>query len=98
MQSDGQAGNPGAMVALARKEPLASNEGGDDIAVSAAAAETKDISIQVHEDKSHNATDMQWTASGTPVIEEPWPGLLPEYVPDYTMLVPYFSSSGSHGS
>jgi hypothetical protein len=97
-QSDGKAGNPGPMTALARKETLASTVGGDDVAVSAAVAEEKDTSIQVHEDKSNNATDMQWTASGTPVIEEPWPGLLPEYVPDHTTLVPYFSSSGSHGS
>jgi hypothetical protein len=86
------------MTALARKETPASNVGGDDDAVSAAVAEEKDTSIQVHEDKGNDATDMQWTASGTPVIEEPWPGLLPEYVPDYTKLVPYFSSSGSHGS
>jgi hypothetical protein len=86
------------MTALAWKETLASNEAGDDIAVSEAVAEAKDISFQVHEDKSNNATDMQWTASGTPVTEEPWLGLLLEYVLDQTMLVPYFSSSGSHGS
>jgi hypothetical protein len=97
-QSDGKAGKPMPMTALARKETSASNVGGDDDAVSAAVAEEKDTSIQVHEDKGNDATDMQWTASGTPVIEEPWPGLLPEYVPDYTKLVPYFSSSGSHGS
>jgi len=71
MQSDGKAVNPTAEIALARRETLASNEGGDDIAVSTAVAEAKDISIQVHDDKSHSATDMQWTASGTPVIEEP---------------------------
>jgi hypothetical protein len=40
-----------------------------------------------HEDKCTEATDMQWATSGTPVIEEPWPGLLQEYVPDYTPLV-----------
>ena len=86
------------MTALARKETPASNVGGDDDAVLAAVAEEKDTSIQVHEDKGNDATDMQWTVTGTPVIEEPWPGLLPEYVPDYIKLIPYFSSSGSHGS
>jgi hypothetical protein len=98
MPSAGKEGNPEDIHALARKATLASNEGGDDTAVSAAAVEAKDSSIQVPEDKSHNATDMQWTAGGTPVIEEPWPGILPEYVPDYTILVPYSSSSDAHGS
>jgi hypothetical protein len=97
-QFDGTTVSPEPMTVLARKETLASSAGGNDVAVSAVVAEEKDTSIQMHEDKRNNATDMQWTASGTPVIEEPWPGLLPEYVPDYTMLVPYFSSSGSHGS
>jgi hypothetical protein len=40
-----------------------------------------------HQDKCTEATDMQWETSGTPVIEEPWPGLLQEYVLDYTPLV-----------
>jgi hypothetical protein len=97
MPSAGKAGNPEDISALTQKATLASIEGGDDIAVSAAVADTRDSSIQGPEDKSHGATDMQWTG-GTPVIEEPWPGILPEYVPDYTILVPYCGSSGSHGS
>jgi hypothetical protein len=108
-QSDGKAGKPVPMTALERKQTLASNEGVDEGAVPVAAVEEKGTSLQAHtstasvrmaayEDKGNDATDMQWTTSGTPVIEEPWPGLLPEYVPDYTKLVPYFSSSGSHGS
>jgi hypothetical protein len=52
--------------------------------------------LEADETKTDGATDMQWTLSGgTPVTEEPWPGLLPEYVPEYTQLVPYFSSQGS---
>jgi hypothetical protein len=75
---------------------MADKEEGGNLAVSAAIEETKDGSLQVPDDKHHGATDMQWTG-GTSVTEEPWPGILPEYVPDYTMLVPYFSSSGSRG-
>ena len=48
---------------------------------------TASVRMTAYEDKGTEATDMQWTTSGTPVIEEPWPGLLPEYVPDYTKLV-----------
>jgi hypothetical protein len=55
------------------------------------AKETADISLQVHTptaDANEDArTDMQWATGGTLVVEEPWPGLLPEYVPDYTPLV-----------
>ena len=80
-----------------QKETWVSSEAGDYGAVSTVAAEDKEASIQEHEDKCHNATDMQWIAGGTPIIEEPCPGPLPEYVPEYTMLVPYFSSSGSQG-
>jgi hypothetical protein len=69
---------------------------GDDGAVSAAAAKEKDASTQKPEDKCHSDNDMQWTAGGTPIVEDPCPGPMPEYVPDYTILVPYFSSSGSH--
>ena len=98
MPSAGKEGNPEDIHALARKATLASNEGGDNTAVSAVVVEAKDNSIQVPEDNSHNATDMQWTAGGTPVIKEPWPSIWPEYVPDYTILVPYFSSSDGHGS
>jgi hypothetical protein len=97
-QFEGTEGFPEPGTTRAQKETWVSSEAGDDGAVSAVAAEEKEASIQVHEDKRHNATDMQWTAGGTPIIEEPWPGPLPEYVPEYTMLVPYFSSSGSHGS
>jgi hypothetical protein len=94
---DGTAGSPAPRTARAQKETWESSEAGDDGAVSAAAAREKEASIQEPEDKCHNATDMQWTAGGTPIVEEPCPGPMPEYVPDYTILVPYFSSSGSHG-
>jgi hypothetical protein len=95
--SEGKEGILGTTSALAQTTTLANTEGEGDIAVLAAAVEAKDSSLQVPDDKSQSATDMQWTG-GTPVIGEPWPGILPEYVPDYTVLVPYFSSSGSHGS
>jgi hypothetical protein len=109
LQSEGKADTPVPMTDFARTQTLASNERGDEGPVPVAAVEEKGTSPQMHtstasvrlaayEDKADDATDMQWTISGTPVIEEPWPGLLPEYVPDYTQLVPYFSSSGSHGS
>jgi hypothetical protein len=60
--------------------------------------ETVVISLQVYtpttgaetaanEDARTGGNDMQWATNGTPVVEEPWPGLLPEYVPDYTPLV-----------
>ena len=109
MPSTGKAGNREVMSVLAQQATMASIEGEVDMAVSAAATDTRDIavsaaapdtrdnSIQGPDDKSHGAMDMQWTG-GTPVIEEPWPGTLPEYVPDHTILVPYFGSSGSHGS
>jgi hypothetical protein len=45
---------------------------------------TTDAEMTANEDARN---DMQWATSGTPVVEEPWPGLLPEYVPDYTPLV-----------
>jgi hypothetical protein len=72
-------------------------EGASDIASSTMATAAKGSSLQVPDDNNHSAIDMQWTG-GTPVIEEPWIGTLPEYVTDYTVLVPYFSSGGSHGS
>jgi hypothetical protein len=43
-----------------------------------------DAEMAAYEDARN---DMQWATSGTPIVEEPWPGLLPEYVPDYTPLV-----------
>jgi hypothetical protein len=109
LQSEGKVDTPVPMTDFARMQTLASNERGDEGPVPVAAVEEKGSSPQNHtspasvrlasnEDKADDTTDMQWTVSGTPVIEEPWPGLLPEYVPDYTQLVPYFSSSGSHGS
>jgi hypothetical protein len=109
LQSEGKVGKPAPMTNFVRKQTLASNERGDEGAVPVVAVEEKGTNLQMHtsmasvrlaayEDKGDDATDMQWMISGTPVIEEPWPGLLPEYVPDYTNLVPYFSSSGSHGS
>jgi hypothetical protein len=94
--ADGKDRSPEATSALAQTVTLADKEEGGNLAVSAAIEETKDGSLQVPDDKHHGATDMQWTG-GTSVTEEPWPGILPEYVPDYTMLVPYFSSSGSRG-
>jgi hypothetical protein len=55
--------------------------------------------LEADQNKTDGATEMQWTLSGgTPIIEEPWPGLLLEYVPDYTQLVPYFRSNGSQSS
>jgi hypothetical protein len=96
-QDEGTTASPEPGTARAQKATWVSSEAGDYGAVSAVAAEDKEASIQEHEDKRHNATDMQWTAGGTPIIEEPCPGPLPEYVPEYTMLVPYFSSSGSQG-
>lgn len=112
-QDEGTAASPEPGTARAQKATWVSSEAGDyeavsavaaedNGAVSAVAAEDKEASIQEHEDKRHedkrhNATDMQWTAGGTPIIEEPCPGPLPEYDPEYTMLVPYFSSSGSQG-
>jgi hypothetical protein len=100
---DGTTVSPEPMTALVRKEPSANSAGENDVAVSAMAAEEKEderrgsFGIQVHEDERNKATDMNWTAGGTVITEEPWLGPLPEYVPDYTVLVPYFSSSGSHG-
>jgi len=60
--------------------------------------ETVIISLQVYtsttgaetaadEHTRTGSNDMQWATNGTPVVEEPWPGLLPEYVSDYTPLV-----------
>jgi hypothetical protein len=96
-QFEGAAGFPVPRTARAQKATGDSSEPGNDGVGSAAAAEEQEASIQEPADKGHNATDMQWTAGGTPIIEEPCPGPMPEYVPEYTMLVPYFSSSGSHG-
>jgi hypothetical protein len=101
---DGTTVSPEPRTALVWKEPSANSAGENDVAVSATAAKEKEderrdsFGIQVHADESNTATDMNWTAGGTTIIEEPWPGPMPEYVPDYTVLVPYFSSSGSHGS
>jgi hypothetical protein len=108
-QSDGKAFEPALMNTLEQEQTLASKEDIVKGVVQVVVAEVIGTSLQAHtstasvrmaayEDKGTEATDMQWTTSGTPVIEEPWPGLLPEYVPDHTKLVPYFSSSGSHGS
>jgi hypothetical protein len=72
-------------------------EGASDNASSAMATAAKGSSLQVPDDNNRSAMDIQWTG-GIPVIEEPWTGTLPEYVPDYTVLVPYFSSGGFHGS
>jgi hypothetical protein len=98
---DGTAVSPEPRTALVWKEPLANSEGENDVAVSAAAAKEKEderrgsCGIQGHADESNSATDMNWTVGATPITEEPWPGPMPEYVPDYTVLVPYFSSHGS---
>jgi hypothetical protein len=95
------------MIDSASMPTLAGNERGDEGPVPVAAVDEKgsrlqkptsaaSVKLEANEDKVDDTTDMQWTlSSGTPVIEEPWPGLLPEYVPDHTQLVPYFSSHGS---
>jgi len=110
LQSAGKADTPVPMINSASMPTLVTNERGDEGPVAAAAVDEKgsrpqkptsaaSVELEANEDKADDTTDMQWTlSSGTPIIEEPWPGLLPEYVPEYTQLVPYFSSSGSHGS
>jgi hypothetical protein len=100
---DGTTVSPEPRTALVWMEPSENSVGENDVAVSATAAKEKDdkrcdsFGTPVHADERNTATDMNWMADGTTIIEEPWPGPMPEYVPDYTMLVPYFSSSGSHG-
>jgi hypothetical protein len=48
---------------------------------------TGDAETAANKDACTGGDDMQWATSGTPVEEEPWPGYLPEYVPDYTPIV-----------
>jgi hypothetical protein len=95
--SEGKEGHPGATTPLAQTATCANMEGASDNASSAMATAAKGSSLQVPDDNNRSAMDMQWTG-GIPVIEEPWTGTSPEYVPDYTVLVPYFSSGGFHGS
>jgi hypothetical protein len=90
-------GQPRAMTPLAQTATGALMEEADDNAGSAMATAAKGGSLQVPDDDNYSAMDMQWTG-GTPVVEEPWVGTLPEYVPDYTVFVPCFNSGGSHGS
>jgi hypothetical protein len=99
---DSAAASPEPRTALVRAEPSAISAGAIDAAVSATTAKEKDgdrcgsLSTPVHADEGNTATDMHWTAGGTPIVEEPGPHVpMPEYVPDYTVLIPHFSSSGS---
>jgi hypothetical protein len=110
LQSAGKADTPVPLVDSASMPALVSNERGDEGPVAIAAenetssrlqtpTSVASVKLEANEDKADDITDMQWTLSGgTPVIEEPWPGLLPDYKPDYTQLVPYSSSHGSHDS
>jgi hypothetical protein len=101
---DRTAVSPEPRTVLVWTEPSANSAGENDVAVLAMAAKEKEddrcgsLGIPVHAYESNTATDMNWTAGGTTITEEPWPGPMPEYVPDYTVLVPYFSSSGTPGS
>jgi hypothetical protein len=110
LQSEEKTKTPMPQTDSVSLETPADNEQDEAAPVTAAAVEENrprllqptsvaNAKLEADVDKADGATDMQWTLSGgTPVTEEPWPGLLPEYVPDYTQLVPYFSSSGSQGS
>jgi hypothetical protein len=99
LQSAGKADTPVPMIDSVDEDPVAVaavDEEGSRLQKPTPAASVK---LEANPDKADDTTDMQWAlSSGTPVIEEPWPGLLPEYVPDYTQLVPYSSSHGSHDS
>jgi hypothetical protein len=95
--SERKEGHPRAMTPLAQTATCAIKEGASVNAGSATATAAKGSSLQVPDEGNSSAMDMQWTG-GTPVAEEPWIGTLPEYVPNYTVFVPYFSSNGSHGS
>ena len=99
---DSAAASPEPRTALVQAEPSAISAGAIDVAISATTAKEKDgdgcgsLSTPVHANDSNTATDMHWTAGGTPIAEEPGTHVpMPEYVPDYTVLAPYFSSSGS---
>ena len=95
--SERKEGHPRAMTPLAQTSTCAIKEEAGVNAGSATATAAKESSLQMPDEDNSSAMDMQWTG-GTPVAEEPWVGTLPEYVPNYTVYVPYFSSDGSHGS
>jgi hypothetical protein len=46
-----------------------------------------DAETAANKDECTVDDDMHWANRGTPVEEEPWPGYLPEYVPDYSPVV-----------
>jgi hypothetical protein len=110
LQSEEKTNTPTPRTDSVSLEAQAGNERDEADPVTAAAVDEKSprllqptsatsAKLEADENKVDSATNMQWMLnSGTPVIEEPWPCPLPEYVPDHTQLVPYFSSSGSQGS
>jgi hypothetical protein len=48
---------------------------------------SEDAETDANKDACTGDDDMQWATDVTLVEEEPWPGYLPEYVPDYTSIV-----------